>query len=130
MAFYRNQTPTMDQIKMMGNMRITTPAEATAFLRTLPKILEQVSYVTQRIGLGEQHQANREAMEKIERAVEETPAPIAPEPKEFVPADLALADHHDGVVRFGTAARHAEHRHEQSQNKRYVFFHIGFSVQK
>lgn len=88
MAFYRNQTPTMDQIKMMGNMRITTPAEATAFLRTLPNILAQVAYVTQRIGINDQREINRNIARPVEEVKIEQPAPVVETPKEFVPEDM------------------------------------------
>lgn len=88
MAFYRNQTPTMDQIKMMGNMRITTPAEATAFLRTLPNLLAQVAYVTQRIGLNDQREINRNIVHPVEDVEIEQPAPTVDVPKEFVPEKM------------------------------------------
>lgn len=88
MSIYRNQTPTMDQIKMIGTMRITTPQEAVAFLRAIQPINEQVAYVLQRVGLREQHAINREVAKPIEEVEIEQPAPTVEAPKEFVPEEM------------------------------------------
>lgn len=88
MGVYRNQTPTMDQIKMIGNMRITTPQEAVAFLRAIQPINEQVAYVLQRVGLREQQKVNRNVARPVEEVQIEQPAPTVEAPKEFVPEEM------------------------------------------
>lgn len=88
MAFYRNQTPTMDQIKMISNMRITSPSEAVAFLRAIQPIQEQIAYVLQRSSLAEQRVINRAVAKPIEEVEVPTPTPIVEETKEFVPEEM------------------------------------------
>lgn len=88
--FYRNQTSTMDQIKMIGTMRITNTQEAVAFLRAVQPINEQVAAVLQRVGLSEQHAVNRVVAPTPEPQPE--PAIVPEEPKNFVPADLGTDD--------------------------------------
>lgn len=90
MPVYRNQTPTLTQIQMMGQMRITTAQEAVAFLRALAPLTEQVAYVLQRSSLREQRAINAADMASRKAPVE-TPAPtpvVEPE-KTFVPEDLS-----------------------------------------
>lgn len=91
MPVYRNQTPTLTQIQMMGNMRITTAQEAVAFLRAIAPLNEQVAYVLQRSSLREQQAIN--AADAAARKPEAAPTPeVAPTPepeKTFVPEDLS-----------------------------------------
>lgn len=92
MPVYRNQTPALAQIQMMGRMRITTPQEAVAFLRASASLNEQVAYVLQRASLAQQQAVNRAT----------TPTPVqeeapvvetVPEPEVgFVPEDLSTEE--------------------------------------
>lgn len=87
MPVYRNQTSTISQIQAMGNMRITTPQEAVAFLRALAPLQQQVAYVLQRSSLATQQNINRSV--QVQKQAE-APAPTpTPEPvSTFVPEDL------------------------------------------
>ena len=91
MPVYRNQTPTLTQIQMMGQMRITTAQEAVAFLRALAPLNEQVAYVLQRSSLREQQIINAADMASRRPAAPVADAPVK-EPeveKTFVPEDLS-----------------------------------------
>lgn len=93
MAVYRNQTPTMVQIQMLSQMRITTVPEAVAFLRAMRPINDQIAGVLQRSGLRQQHIANRVAAPAPTPAPTPAPAP-APEVKPFEPEDLSTDEGH------------------------------------
>lgn len=89
MGIYRNQTPTMAQIQAMSRIRITTPQEATAFLRTLAPINEQIVYVLQRASLMVQRESNKIDTAMRNAAVKQQTAPVAPEPvTTFEPENL------------------------------------------
>lgn len=94
---YRNQTQAIEEIKRMQRIRITTKAEAVAFLRALAPLHEQVAGVLQRTSIAEQHALNRG---RIEQAKEEKVEPkVEPKqqevygfgetPKTLVPEDLS-----------------------------------------
>ena len=93
MAVYRNQTPTMVQIQMLSQMRITTVPEAVAFLRAMRPINDQIAGVLQRSGLRQQHIANRVAAPAPTPVPTPTPAP-ATEVKPFEPEDLSTDEGH------------------------------------
>ena len=94
MLVYRNQTPTMTQIQLLSQMRITTVQEAIAFLRAMRPINDQIAGVLQRSGLQQQHALNR-AVQATAPAPEPTPEPT-PEPSApvFVPEDLSTDEGH------------------------------------
>lgn len=90
---YRNQTPTMTQIQMLAQMRITTVPEAVAFLRAMRPINDQIAGVLQRASLAQQVEINRAsfAKEPVEEPAKNEVAKEVkdPEPqKVFVPEDL------------------------------------------
>lgn len=90
---YRNQTPTMTQIQMLAQMRITTVPEAVAFLRAMRPINDQIAGVLQRASLAQQVEINRASLAKepVEEPVKDEVAKEVkdPEPqKVFVPEDL------------------------------------------
>ena len=102
---YRNQTQAIEEIKRMQRIRITTKAEAVAFLRALAPLHEQVAGVLQRTSIAEQHAMNRaKAAPKVEqednpymRMPQAPKAPKAPEtevPKTLVPEDLSSDEGH------------------------------------
>ena len=94
---YRNQTQAIDEIKRMQRIRITTKAEAVAFLRALAPLHEQVAGVLQRTSIAEQHAINRGRIEqakeeKVEPKVEQKPQEaygFGETPKTLVPEDLS-----------------------------------------
>ena len=93
---YRNQTQAIDEIKRMQRIRITTKAEAVAFLRALAPLHEQVAGVLQRTSIAEQHAMNRVPKETpkednpyIRAAQEAKAAKQAEVPKTLVPEDLS-----------------------------------------
>lgn len=93
MPIYRNQTPTMTQIRMLSNMHITTTQEAVAYLRAQARINEQVAYVLQRASLKEQQMRNTKKEEaapapvgKPETVIKDEPVPVE---TGFVPEDLS-----------------------------------------
>ena len=91
MPVYRNQTPTLSQIQLLGQMRITTAQEAVAFLRAMAPLNEQVAFILQRTSLREQ-----QAINAANLASRPAPTPVEPTPtvepeveKTFVPEDLS-----------------------------------------
>lgn len=86
---YRNQTPTMTQIQLLAQMRITTVPEAVAFLRAMRPINDQIAGVLQRASLAQLRTYNQP---KPEPEQVEQPKP-EPEPqKVFVPEDLVTEE--------------------------------------
>lgn len=95
---YRNQTQAIEEIKRMQRIRITTKAEAVAFLRALAPLHEQVAGVLQRTSIAEQHAINRGRIEQAKEEVKEEPK-VEPKPQEvygfgetpktLVPEDLS-----------------------------------------
>lgn len=83
---YRNQTPTMTQIQLLAQMRITTVPEAVAFLRAMRPINDQIAGVLQRASLSQQRAINQEIAPAP--TPEPTPAPTPEPQKVFVPEDL------------------------------------------
>ena len=86
---YRNQTPTMTQIQMLAQMRITTVPEAVAFLRAMRPINDQIAGVLQRASLAQQIEINRTSLAKepVEEPVKSEVKDPEPQ-KVFVPEDL------------------------------------------
>lgn len=87
---YRNQTPTMTQIQMLAQMRITTVPEAVAFLRAMRPINDQIAGVLQRASLAQQVEINRAsfAKEPVEEPVKNEVVKDPEPQKVFVPEDL------------------------------------------
>lgn len=85
---YRNQTPTMTQIQMLAQMRITTVPEAVAFLRAMRPINDQIAGVLQRASLAEQRAVNKAVMPEPVTVKDTAPQFEQPEQKVFVPEDL------------------------------------------
>lgn len=87
MPVYRNQTNTLSQIAMLSRIRITTPQEAVAFLRTINHLNLQVAQVLQRSSLAQQRALNPAPTSIPVQTPDPTPIPT-PE-KTFVPEDLS-----------------------------------------
>lgn len=87
---YRNQTPTMTQIQMLAQMRITTVPEAVAFLRAMRPINDQIAGVLQRASLAQQVEINRASLAKepVEEPVKNEVVKDPEPQKVFVPEDL------------------------------------------
>lgn len=90
MVVYRNYTPTIEQIKKLGMMRITTVQEATAFLRMIQPQLEQCAYMLQKKTLIEQRQINKSLNPAPEPAP--APEPVVEPPKTFEAEDLSTEE--------------------------------------
>ena len=88
MGVYRNQTPTMTQIMLLSQMRITTVQEAVAFLRAMRPINDQIAGVLQRVSLQQISQVNHQQAAAAAPQPVEEPTPVEPE-KKFVPEDLS-----------------------------------------
>lgn len=69
MAFYRGQTTTQQKIQAIASLRITTKAEAIAFLRAISNIEIQIADILQRSNM--QDVAARNQAKPIERIKEE-----------------------------------------------------------
>lgn len=72
MPIYRNQTNTMSQIQALSRIRITNAQEATALLRALGPIYEQVAHVLQATSI------TRTLIRNMAKRDKETPAPLTP----------------------------------------------------
>lgn len=77
MPLYRNQTNTMTQIQALSRIRITNAQEATALLRALGPIYEQVAHVLQATSVTRTLIRNMAKRDK--EATQPTPTPT-PEP--------------------------------------------------
>ena len=93
---YRNQTQTIEEIKRMQRIRITTSQEAVAFLRAIAPLHEQVAAVMQRTSISAQHAVNRAMTEEVKpepenkpEEVKEVKEVVADAPKALVPEDLS-----------------------------------------
>lgn len=83
MAFYRGQTTTQQKIQAITTLRITTKAEAIAFLRAISNIEIQIADILQRSNMQEVAARNQTIKPIAEaKAVQEAPtAPEEPEPQ-------------------------------------------------
>lgn len=82
MAFYRGQTTTQQKIQAITTLRITTKAEAIAFLRAISNIELQIADVLQRSNMQE-IAARNQTVKPIEEAKEVQETPVAPEQQEL-----------------------------------------------
>lgn len=82
MAFYRGQTTTTQKIQAISTLRITTKAEAIAFLRAISNIELQIADVLQRSNM-QDVAARNQSIKPIEEAKEIQEAPVAPEQPEL-----------------------------------------------
>lgn len=92
MAFYRGQTTTQQKIQAVSTLRITTKAEAIAFLRAISNIELQIADVLQRANMQELAARNQTvAPVKEVKEVQETV--VEPEQPEL-PLDFAEEETH------------------------------------
>lgn len=77
MPIYRNQTNTMSQIQALSRIRITNAQEATALLRALMPLYEQVAHILQVTSVA--RTLTRNAIKRDKEAQITQPAPT-PEP--------------------------------------------------
>ena len=82
MAFYRGQTTTQQKIQAITTLRITTKAEAIAFLRAISNIELQIADVLQRSNMQE-IAARNQTVKPIEEAKEVQETPVVPEQPEL-----------------------------------------------
>ena len=83
MAFYRGQTTTQQKIQAITTLRITTKAEAIAFLRAISNIELQIADVLQRSNMQEIAARNQTVKPIEEAKAAQEPAPVAPEQQEL-----------------------------------------------
>ena len=83
MAFYRGQTTTQQKIQAITTLRITTKAEAIAFLRAISNIELQIADILQRSNM-QDVAARNQVIKPIEEAkAAQGPAPVVPEQQEL-----------------------------------------------
>lgn len=82
MAFYRGQTTTQQKIQAITTLRITTKAEAIAFLRAISNIEIQIADILQRSNM-QDVAARNQTIKPIEEAKEVQAASVAPEQQEL-----------------------------------------------
>lgn len=82
MAFYRGQTTTQQKIQAITTLRITTKAEAIAFLRAISNIEIQIADILQRSNMQEVA-ARNQTIKPIEGAKEVQETPVTPEQPEL-----------------------------------------------
>ena len=82
MAFYRGQTTTTQKIQAIATLRITTKAEAIAFLRAISNIEIQIADVLQRSNM-QDVAARNQTIVPIAEAKKEQETVVAPEQPEL-----------------------------------------------
>ena len=82
MAFYRGHTTTQQKIQAVTTLRITTKAEAIAFLRAISNIEIQIADILQRSNM-QDVAARNQTIKPIAEAKEVQEAPAAPEQQEL-----------------------------------------------
>ena len=82
MAMYRGQTTTQQKIQAITTLRITTKAEAIAFLRAVSNIELQIADIIQRSNM-QDIAARNQVVVPVEEAKEEQAAPVTPEQPEL-----------------------------------------------
>lgn len=81
MPIYRNQTNTMSQIQALSRIRITNAQEATALLRALMPLYEQVAHILQVTSVARTLTRNAIKRDKEAQATTQpAPIPTVPEP--------------------------------------------------
>lgn len=79
---YRGQTTTQQKIQAITTLRITTKAEAIAFLRAISYIELQIADILQRSNM-QDIAARNQVVAPVEEAKVEQAAPVAPEQQEL-----------------------------------------------
>lgn len=82
MAFYRGQTTTQQKIQAITTLRITTKAEAIAFLRAISNIEIQIADILQRSNM-QDVAARNQTIKPIEEAKAAQEVTVAPEQQEL-----------------------------------------------
>lgn len=82
MAMYRGQTTTQQKIQAVTTLRITTKAEAIAFLRAISGIELQIADILQRSNM-QDVAARNQVVVPVEEAKVEQAAPATPEQQEL-----------------------------------------------
>lgn len=82
MAFYRGQTTTQQKIQAITTLRITTKAEAIAFLRAISNIEIQIADILQRSNM-QDVAARNQTIKPIEEAKVAQEVTVAPEQQEL-----------------------------------------------
>lgn len=82
MAFYRGQTTTQQKIQAITTLRITTKAEAIAFLRAISNIEIQIADILQRSNM-QDVAARNQTIKPIEEAKVAQEVAVAPEQQEL-----------------------------------------------
>jgi len=81
MAIYRGQTTTQEKIQAIATLRITTKAEAIAFLRAIANVNVQIADILQRQEIAAVS-ARNQTIKPIEQAKEIQSTPVVEEPEE------------------------------------------------
>lgn len=81
MAIYRGQSTTQEKIQAIATLRITTKAEAIAFLRAISNINVQIANIMQRQEIAAVS-ARNQTIKPIEEAVKVQETPVVEEPEE------------------------------------------------
>lgn len=82
MAMFRGQTTTQQKIQAITTLRITTKAEAIAFLRAISNIEIQIADILQRSNM-QDVAAHNQVVVPVEEAKVEQSAPVTPEQPEL-----------------------------------------------
>lgn len=108
MAFYRGQTTTTQKIQAISTLRITTKAEAIAFLRAISNIEIQIADILQRSN-----------MQDIAARNQVAPKPIA---EEKPVAEVPAAEQPELPLKFDEEEEHTEEQKETRVNKLRALF--------
>lgn len=81
MAIYRGQTTTQEKIQAIATLRITTKAEAIAFLRAIANVNMQIADILQRQEIAAVS-ARNQTIKPIAEAVKVQSTPVVEEPEE------------------------------------------------
>lgn len=82
MAFYRGQTTTQQKIQAISTLRITTKAEAIAFLRAISNIELQIADVLQRSNMQDVASRNQ-TIKPVEETKEVQEVPVVPQTEQL-----------------------------------------------
>ena len=92
MSIYRGQTTTQEKIQAIATLRITTKAEAIAFLRAIANVNVQIADILQRQEIAAVS-ARNQTIKPIEQAKEIQDTPVVEE-KEEVPVSFDNEEEH------------------------------------
>lgn len=92
MAIYRGQSTTQEKIQAIATLRITTKAEAIAFLRAIASVNVQIADILQRQEIAAVS-ARNQTIKPIEKAKEIQETPVV-EDKEEVPVSFDDEEEH------------------------------------